>query len=47
MEATGRSSNNATNTKEKDAPGNQDVIKIDQDDNERMPLPSKASKCAT
>ena len=31
----GRSSNNATNAKEEDAPSNQDVIEIDQDAHRR------------
>ena len=37
----GRSSNN---TKEKGVPGNQNVIEIDQDEREGMPLPYKASE---
>ena len=37
----GRSSDNATNAKEEDAPGNQDV---DQDEKEGTPLPNKASE---
>ena len=37
----GRSSDNATNAKEEDAPGNQDV---DRDEREGMPLPKKASE---
>ena len=37
----GRSSNNATNTKEKDAPGNQDVIEMDQARREGIPLPGQ------
>ena len=38
----GRCSNNATDAKEEDAPGNQEVVEIDQDEKEETPLPNKA-----
>ena len=43
---SGRSSNNATNAKEEDAPGNQDVIEINQYDKEGIPLdlPNRTSE---
>ena len=44
----GSSSNNAASAKEEVAPGNQNVIEIDQDEKEGMPFPNKAyQRCAT